>query len=89
MNRCEVYKETTDDWCPNFHGNLVEVTFHGNITRPKQDIPVYRVSVWGNDDLGMEFDTEDEKTALTIFMQVIGLKYVTFVDLKQLGFVPS
>ena len=45
MNRFEVYKETTDDWCPNYHENLVKVTFHGNITRPKQDIPVYLCGV--------------------------------------------
>ena len=45
--------------------------------------------MWGNDDLGMEFDTENEKIALTIFMQVIGLKYVNVDYLMDLGFVQA
>lgn len=89
MNRIEVFKETLDDWYPNYHGNLVRVTFHGNIASPEEDTPYYRVSVWGADDCGMEYDTESERVAHTIFMEVIGLKTVNWEELSELGFVSA
>lgn len=89
MNRTEVFKETIDNWCPNYHGTLVRVTYHGDIEAWRKGVPCYRVSVWGNDDIGMEYDTEDEKEALAVFMHVIGYPYVNMINLKQLGFVPA
>lgn len=89
MNRIEVFKKTEDDWYPNYQILMVRVTYHGNIALPTEDVPFYRVSVWGADDCGMEYDTDNEKEAYTIFMQTIGLKYVNMADLKQLGFVPA
>lgn len=94
--RYSVYKTTTDNWCGNYQiitpystTELVEVKFHGNIASPNESVPYYRVSVWGNDDLGMEFDCDNEREANTIFMQVIGLESVTFKNLKSLGFVSA
>ncbi len=100
-NRIEVLKQTQDDWYPSyrlhgwFHGQedvmLVRVTFHGNITAHYDSprAPVYRTSVWGADDCGMEFDSESEATCFNTFLQVIGLKYVNRDELKKLGFVSA
>lgn len=48
------WKETTDDWYPNFEGNIVAVSL-----LKLNDIPpnnCWRVSIWGADDDGMEKD---------------------------------
>ena len=82
------FKKTQDNWCGNYYNELVKLTFHGNIT-PYREIPTYRVSVRGNDDMGMEFDTNDERTAHCIFQQVIGLEYVNKTDLIKLNFVSA
>lgn len=96
--RFSVYKKTSDNWCGNYtiitpHAStdidLVEVKFHGNIASPQESVPYYRVSVWGNDDCGMEFDCDNEKLALTKFMEVIGLEIITFDALKQLEFISA
>jgi hypothetical protein len=45
--------------------------------------------VWGNDDDGMEYDCDNETEAWTMFLQVIGMKFVNKEDLKKLGYVPA
>ena len=94
--RFSVYKKTTENWCGNYKimtpystTDLVEVKFHGNIASPIETVPCYRVSVWGNDDMGMEFDCDNEKLAMTKFMEVIRLEIITFDALKQLEFVSA
>ena len=90
MNKFSVYKKTTDNFCGNYmltNGDqLVNVTFHGNISPPNHPL-YYRVSVWGNDDLGFEYDTDSESDAYTKFMLVIGLENITFDLLRDIGFV--
>ena len=87
-----VFKETSDDWYGNYIvtspyvKELVEVEFHGNIAAPLEPVPFYRVSVWGNDDCGMEFDCDNEKLALSVFMEVIGWDDVKMEKLSDLGF---
>lgn len=87
-----VFKETSDDWYGNYivtspcHIELVKVSFYGNISAPLDPEPCYRVGVWGDDDCGMEFDTPDEKLALSVFMQVIGWDDVKMEKLSNLGF---
>lgn len=96
----KVLKATEDDW----HGSyvlkdsfegvknqmFVEVSFLGNITAydPKLT-PVWRTCVWGNDDLGMEFDCSTEAECFNKFLQVIGMKFVNRVALKELGFISA
>ena len=91
--QCVVFKRTTDNWYGNYKvvddcrvSDLVEVTFCGNISLNEQS-PIYRVCVWGNDDCGIEFDTENEATAWNVFLQVIGNDDVTMKLLKQLNFM--
>lgn len=96
----EVLKATQDDWYGSYTLDgyykgtekqmFVCVRFHGNITaydptRP----PVWRTSVWGNDDCGMEFDCATETECWVTFLQVIGLEFVNRDDLIKLGFVSA
>ena len=96
--RVEVFKPTKDNWCDSYkiagycngiqNQMLVAVTFHGNIMAydPKQ-APVWRTSVWGNDDGGMEYDCATEAECWNIFLQVIGWDSVDKDALRELGFV--
>ena len=69
---------------------LVEVTYHGNIVAYNPgEPPVWRTSVWGNDDCGMEFDSPTESDAVEKFFQVISMQYVDRNDLIRLGFVSA
>ena len=96
--RVSVFKETQDNWCGSYNMNdwyegrknimLVEVIFNGNITvNDPTRVPVWRTCVWGNDDCGMEFDCATETEAWNKFSQVIGMKYVNMVELRNLGFI--
>ena len=90
--RIEVYKQTDDNWCGNYKvvgdcrvSDIVEVSFCQTGPNP----PIngdWRVCVWGNDDLGMEMDFDNETTALNMFYQVIELDKVNMSLLKKLGF---
>jgi len=81
-----VFKRTTDDWYGSYrldntdNGMLVEVGF-ANLDG------LFRVSVWGTDDCGMEFDRESENEAWNIFLGVIGMENVNRKELIDLGFV--
>ena len=89
--RIDVFKTTQDDWCGSYQMDnqmLVQVSFCGNIS-PPGDSPTWRVCVWGNDDMGMEFDCDNETQAHTLFLQVIGLEFVNFKELRNLGFVSA
>jgi hypothetical protein len=87
----QAYKRTSDNFCGNFkvensnYIELVEVMYHGNIALFEEE-EIYRVSVWGDDDCGMEYDTPNKEEAIGVFMDVIGLKAITFDKLKKLGF---
>ncbi len=84
------FKSTSDNWAGNFkiendaryQGGYVEVS----LLKLGPDFYVHRVCVWGNDDRGMEFDTEDELEAKEVFQKVILMDDVTFEKLQQLGF---
>jgi hypothetical protein len=86
----EVYKETQDDWFPCYklihHTNLVIVRF--SKLRPETNSN-WRVSVWGEDDCGMEWDNDNEATTFNVFLQTIGLEYVNKSNLKSMGFITS
>ena len=86
MNRhtVEVFKKTSDEWCPNYPGDTVEISYLGKI-----DDEVYRVCAWGRDDCGMDFDHESESVVWQKFIEVISLEDVTFEKLKEMGFVSA
>jgi hypothetical protein len=80
---------TSDDWYPNFKGNLVRVRLH--LSCGEQAKPFLRVSVWGNDDTGMEldFDAKDSASATQVFLDVLSQRSLTKAWLKQKGFGPA
>lgn len=80
-----ILKWTTDDWCPNFHDTLVEVSFHVSIGPGGYD-GCSRVCVWGADDIGMELDGDDAEET---FLKIIQLDDLTFDNLKELGLKPA
>ena len=83
------FKRTQDDWYPNYNKHYVKVRFHGNISPPHQAYPpCYRVSVWGNDDIGMNRDFENEWEAKDMFRKITTrkVKFVNYECLEALGF---
>lgn len=96
--RCDVYKKTTDDWCPSYslfwyeagheREKVVSVTFCQTGQHPPIDGD-WRVCVWGSDDCGMERDFQKENEAWCCFLEVIGLEDVTMDALKERGFVSA
>lgn len=94
--RVEVFKRTQDEWYGNYKivgdqrvSDLVEVSFINLSPNVSPGEPNWRVCVWGNDDLGMEQDLENETEAWNIFLQVIGMDYVNRDKLLALGFVSA
>lgn len=58
--RQEIFKQTLDDWYPNFHGNKAKLIYHGDISWREEQNSCYRVSCWGNDDFGINKDFKSE-----------------------------
>jgi hypothetical protein len=88
----DVFKRTEDNWCGNYAEDdldLVNVSFGHTGPDPKNGNGQYRVCTWGTDDCGMEMDFTDETKALNTFYVVIGLEFVNFQNLKELGFVSA
>lgn len=81
------FKKTKDDWSPNFDNNQVKLSYHG-VINPYVNDPtkfVYRVSVWGNDDLGIDKDFDNHLDAKRLFNVIDSMKYVNKADLLNLG----
>lgn len=89
--RVEVFKSTTDDWYPPYQlqdreADLVQVSFI-KLRPEKSGQQLWRVCVWGADDMGLERDYGSEASAWTAFLQVIGWPDVKQDRLiKELGF---
>ena len=81
------FKNTKDYWAPNYNKNQVKLSYHGVINPYVQDITkfVYRVSVWGADDLGMDRDFDNHLDAKKLFNKIDSLKYVNKDILLDLG----
>lgn len=95
-NRTSIYKLTQDDWHGNYFvemsgnhclGEAVEVIFNGNITT--NEAPIWRVSIWGTDDFGMEKDFYCQKAASNCFVEVISHDYIGRDMLIKMGFVTA
>ena len=88
--RVSVFKETTDDWCPSFEikgdarykYHLVEVSYL------ELSDGMWRVCVWGQDDMGMErdFEPHERVKAWEVFISIIEQQYVSYDFIKNLGF---
>jgi hypothetical protein len=86
-----VFKETNDDWCGNYRivgdmrvSDLVHVSF---LELSWDAASLWRVCVWGNDDLGLELDFSSRNEAFDTFLKVISWPYVSQKSLRDIGFV--
>jgi hypothetical protein len=79
-HRIEKRVTTPDNWCPTAQDGTVCVSFLGLRG------PAWRVCVWGEDDLGMEWDFLDDQfeKAQAIYDSIYD--GVTIQQLKQMGF---
>lgn len=85
--RIEHFKNTKDDWYPNYPNNQVRLTYHSCINSYKPESEwVYRVSVWGNDDFGIDRDFKDPMEAKRMFNKLDAMKFINHQDLYDLGF---
>ncbi len=75
------YRFTTDEWYPNYTNNQVRLRV-GSLSNGS-----WRVSVWGADDFGMEFDLKTRHQALMIYQELPSI--ITIKHLEQIGFVPA
>lgn len=88
-NNTEVFVLTKEDWCPSYQCNdsynkrlLLRVSFfelQGNDS-------LFRVCVWGSDDMGMDYDTPDRELAEQYFIDCISQEYLSLDYLKGKGF---
>ncbi len=92
MNNVEVYKITNDEWYPSFKLDdgimLVRVSFL-ELPTFNNEIKLWRVCAWGNDDCGVEKDFESETEAWVCFLEIIGLQAVNSDALFSRGFVSA
>lgn len=82
---------TVDDWYPNYPNDEVKVRCSLNLTFGNQGV-WHRVSVWGDDDCGMEIDfhgTDKKDTAIQVYHMVLCNLPVSKTKLKLLGFKPA
>lgn len=89
-----VYVSTDDNWCPSYiltrkHGPdkmLVTVSFFEFKDPNDGDRPMYRICVWGADDLGMEYDVYDRTLGESYFIMCISQETLNMDFLKDKGF---
>jgi len=81
MKRKSVFIKATDDWCPNFPNDEVELSIC-KLTFPET---LYRVSVWGADDCGMNVDIKDINEALALYNKIKSKGTVNMQYLSKLG----
>jgi hypothetical protein len=88
----ECFRPTKENWHPSY---LIESKTYLQVRVLKLwmgDKPVppkYRVCVWGADDMGMEFDTESETEAYSLYLVLCGQQYIELADLKARGFISA
>lgn len=94
MELIEIFKYSSECWYPSyflegFNGKdtLVKVRF-SELRSHENNKTEWRVSVWGNDDFGMERDFlgEQKEDAIKCFHKIVELKDVTKQALLDLGF---
>lgn len=74
-------KPTNDNWYGNFPNNMVELGFH-SFRREKS----HWVSVWGNDDFGMQSKNLSKGKARRLYRKLKSLKVINQQMLRELGF---
>ncbi len=87
------FKRTDEDWCPSFslenNGGLLVQAFLLKMDTEAHEPDRWIVTVCGDDDGGMEYQTGSEVGAQRMFLKVLALERVNLAHLKALGFVAS
>lgn len=86
------FKPASGQWYPGFKihedqrhkGDYVHVTLHDRLSDGN-----YRVSVWGADDFGMEYDRKNYNPCYKAYMNICLMSSVSVKALKEMGFVPA
>lgn len=84
------FKDTDDDWYPSHPKDQVKVICHLNMDNNGQIW--HRISVWGDDDFGMEKDFEGKdmvKDVEALYRMITSWSKVNQMALKNLGFVQA
>lgn len=94
--RISCFKKTDEDWFGNYKiendmrhkdEKYVHVSFFKLPKLYKEEESVlFRVCVWGNDDLGMELDSTDELYLRQVYCDICLQETVNRDYLEQLGF---
>lgn len=82
--RLEKYVFTMDDFCPNFFENYVQVSFFHLYPSG-----LWRVAIWGNDDLGFDRDFTDRAQAELCYVALINEPYISrysLVDVRGFNY---
>lgn len=82
---CREFKYSSEDWYPSFPDSQVEVSMSLYVLDQKQ----HRVSVWGDDDCGMEFWSSDLGEVKEKYKKILKMKDVTRAALRELGLYPA
>ncbi len=86
----ECFIATTDDFCPNYPGDLVLLTWMRLGQMPEEvkagEPVLYRVCCWGADDLGLDMDSPDKEMIHQMYLDVIELQPIDIPGLLALGF---
>jgi hypothetical protein len=82
MKEKSVYKKTDDQWYGNFNSDECRLS----ICKAGR---YYRVSVWGNDDFGIEKDFDSSFAAEMTFSDLSNAEKINHADLYDLGFVAA
>lgn len=77
-------KPTSDDWHPNYEGNLVKISFHEGIWKEKE---YYNIVVRGADDCALIYNSEDKADFKTILAWISNLSLINKETLLQRGFI--
>ena len=83
-----IFKEVSEDWYGNYRIADDQRYFgkYVSIKISKLFSGLFRVCVWGNDDLGMDRDFEIESEAIAVFQQLIMVEDLTKQYLSNSGF---
>lgn len=82
MKLKECMINTTDDWYPNYPDNQVLLSLS------KLNTGNYRVSVWGQDDVGYDIDIKEITEACKLYQKLKERGNVSYEYLKTQGFNP-
>lgn len=79
IQRGYTFRPTTDQWYPNFEGELVAICCSGQLKSKR-----WSIEVTGADDFAMSWEGETRMQALDMFKSLPAI--ITQSDLKERGF---